>query len=49
MYTDVIVLKCLITCPHQTLDTHVPVHIVDLSILFGWGFEKDKFSAFNMP
>ena len=48
MYKCVVVLKCLITRLHQTLDTRVPVHTVDLSIFFGWGFENDIFSAFNM-
>ena len=40
MYTVVIVFKSLITRPQQTLDTRVPVHIVDLSILFGWGSKR---------
>ena len=48
MYKSVVALKCLITRLHQTLKTCVPVHTVDLSILFGWRVENDIFSAFNM-
>ena len=47
MYKSVVVLKCLITRLHQTLKTCVPVHKVDLSILFGWGVRKRHILCFQ--